>query len=118
MKTTEFNVLNTFSDDGNLNMLEDTDAINQGLKTLLLTNQLELFGDPNFGSIFNSLTYTQLTDVVKDILSDNLYSMIKAYDNRVTIKNITFEMLETSIIIYIGYILNEKESTASITIGG
>lgn len=98
---TAINVRDTFDDDGNLTLLQDEDAINQCVKVLLLTTIRELFGDPGFGSQLRLLIFKNMTDVLKDILTDHLTSTIVTYDRRITINNIDIEYDNIDMICYI-----------------
>lgn len=102
MKITTFNVKNTFSNDGNINMLSGIEAINQCLITMIMTQKNELFGDPEFGSILHEKTYNLANSILKDILKDNLLKLISSYDNRIEVEKID-----------IGYI---NQNTAKIDI--
>lgn len=88
---TTFNVDNTFSTSGNLNMLTDGEAVCQCLDVLLKTSVRELEGDPSFGSILLGNTFQQMNDMLKDIVFDDITGIIYKYDKRIVVNSLNLE---------------------------
>lgn len=116
MEITTFDVRNTFDDDGNLVMKSGIPAINEGLKTLIMTTRSELLGDPTFGSKLQELDKTNLSEILKDILQDDLREIIGIFDPRITISNIVIENdhIKAKSIINIEYLYESEKAWVSI----
>lgn len=116
MAVTTFNVRDTFDADGNIVMFAGNSAINQCLKVLIQSARKELFGTPQFGSKLNELSFSTMSPILEDILTDHLLEIITQYDRRVEVQHIgiTFDHSTATANITIIYKYGTVESSVTI----
>ena len=61
------------------NIVEDLEATKQNLKLVLHTKRGELFGDPYFGSTLIKYMFEQNSQILADIVVDEIYSIILTF---------------------------------------
>ncbi|MBR3090672.1 MAG: hypothetical protein IKH10_01605 [Bacteroidetes bacterium] len=116
MAVTTFNVRDTFDTDGNLVMLSGNSALNQCLKVLLQSARKELFGTPQFGSKLKELAFTNMSDILMDILQDHLKEIVGEYDRRVEIEDIQIYFDQSNAVCYIDLYYSYETSISNVTI--
>ena len=114
MNVTTFDLLNTFGTDGKTKMLQGAPAVNQCLKTLLLADRGELFGDPVFGMNFKEYGHRLNTYVIRDMVSDEVTRSILRYDARIETTENELSNAEAAVLINVGYRI--KTETGNLTI--
>lgn len=74
-------------------LLKDKEAVKSNLILLLSSDRSALLGDPYFGTIIKSLIYNQNDYILRDILIDEIYTVILNFlpQVRVERKDITVE---------------------------
>lgn len=117
MKISTFNIPDTFTFDGNVDMLEGTDAVNKCLEMLVKVNKGELGGDPDFGSNFLIYCYEQNTDILNDQVTDDIVMSVSRYDDRIDINDndIHTERQEEKILVNCNYYLKSEDSRLGIS---
>lgn len=119
MKITTFNVLDTFSYDGNLNMKSGVYAVDQCMSTLLQTPEGELRGDPAFGSLLRQYLHYQNSAILQDFVRDNILSQASRYDHRITINNNNINISKSEAVMNIAiqyYIQSQFANLSEFTI--
>lgn len=67
-------------------LIADHDAIKNNLILLLYSDKLSLFGDPNFGTAMNNTIFEQPSMAIKDLIIDELMSVIITYMPSIYVK--------------------------------
>lgn len=116
MNVTTFDLLNTFGTDGKTKMLQGAPAVNQCLKTLLLAERGELFGDPVFGMNFKEYGHRLNTYVIRDMVSDEITRSILRYDARIESTENELSNVEATVIINVGYRIKTETGTVTIQV--
>lgn len=78
---------------GDVGTLSGEAAVKQSLKNLILTNYYEKPYLPKYGGNLNSYLFEQAVPIVKQILNEEISSIIKLYEPRVELNSISVELL-------------------------
>lgn len=116
MAVTTFNVRDTFDADGNLVMLAGNSALNQCLKVLIQSARKELFGNPQFGSKLHELSFSNMSPILEDILTDHLLEIIGEYDRRVEVQHIGIDFDHNTATAYINITYKYETVESNVTI--
>lgn len=86
-------------------LLQDNSAAINNLMLLLASDKRTLFGDPFFGTELKKYLFDQNSNVVKDIVIDQIYSAIITYVPQIIIKreDIDIKQEKTSLYASIKY---------------
>ena len=74
-----------------LQKLEDTSAINQSIKNILLTNKGEVPFEPLFGSKINGLLFEPMSPVTDIMLKNEIKFALKNFEPRIRINSINID---------------------------
>lgn len=91
--------MSTFSDidkdflptnEGDINILEDIDSINQSIRNIILTpiGARTIYDDPQFGSGVNKLLFEKANDITALLLENEISNAISNFEPRVNIISI------------------------------
>lgn len=113
---TTFDVINTFDLDGNIVIKTGIQAINEALRTLLLTTRSEVLGEPGFGSKLQELDKTNITGVLVSILEDDIISAINTIDTRIQVDSVEIKRGSdaSKCMITISYIYESEYAAVNI----
>ena len=76
-----------FSKNGDRTLLmQDHEATFSNLKLVLASYKGELFGDPEFGSDFKRRLFEQDTPILRDLIIDDIYSVITTFMPQLVLK--------------------------------
>lgn len=83
------------------NILEGKDATMSNLKLLLGTEKTGLFGDPYFGTILKRMIYQQNDRILRDIVTDEIYTTIITFmpQVRLTRKDVRISIEKNALIV-------------------
>lgn len=104
--------LSTVNPDANSWRLYDIELIKQDIINHFHIRQGEKLSDPSFGTIVWDVLYEPLTDTVRNLIIDNVSSIVN-YDPRVAVDNIIVDSYENGIQIecvltYLTYNISES----------
>lgn len=60
-------------------LVEDKKATEQNLKLMLLSDRGALFGDPYFGTLWRKLIFDQNSEILRDIIIDDILTSIQTF---------------------------------------
>lgn len=81
-------------------IVTDHEATSQNLKSLLLSEQGELVGDPYYGVKLKKYLYDQNNYVLKEILIDELYTQIATFMPQLHIQRSDIDITQDGSVLY------------------
>jgi hypothetical protein len=87
MKITTFSFPDTFSNDGNINLKNGVNALNQNLGLMVKCQRPQLRGDPTFGTDIINQKFQQNTAILRSCIKDDIIILTERYDTRVLMGN-------------------------------
>lgn len=76
------------------NTIEDKKATLNNLKLLCASGQGELFGDPFYGPGIKKYMYSQNSKLLKDVITDELYTQINVFMPQLYVQRKDIEILQ------------------------
>lgn len=80
---------------------KDHEATLSNLKLLLGSTKTGLFGDPYFGTNIKKLMFEQNNNVLRDIVIDEIFTVITTFMPQITIKRNDIEVVSNRETVYI-----------------
>lgn len=85
----------------------NADAINQHLKLLILTEQDEIPFLNNISADVRNLLFQPYSEHIKNTLNDVIENIVRQYEQRITISEISNEFYGNDLTVTINYIINQ-----------
>ena len=82
------------------NLVEGHESTSQNLILTLYAEKSSLFGDPYFGSNIKKMIFEQNNNVLRDILIDDIYTVISNFMPQVRVERKNIEIVFDNAIIY------------------
>lgn len=73
-------------------LVEDKKATEQNLKLMLLSDRGALFGDPYFGTLWRKLLFDQNSEILRDIIIDDILTSIQTFMPQLLVKREDIEV--------------------------
>ena len=88
-------------------------SINRSIALILLTGKGELVGNPAFGSNLKRYQFSEVTEDVKALLTDEIIQSVMEFENRIVLNNSMIDISQSGdrVHIRIGYILKNSSLT-------
>lgn len=74
-------------------LVEDKKATEQNLKLMLLSDRGALFGDPYFGTLWRKLIFDQNSEILRDIIIDDILTSIQTFMPQLLTKREDIEVI-------------------------
>lgn len=74
--------------------VENTKAINNSIKNILLTRKGSVPGRPKFGSDLHTLLFTQINSTIINIAKNMIFHALTEFEDRIQITNIDIKNVE------------------------
>lgn len=78
---------------GSTKLKYDNDATRQNLLLLLMSTKQSLLGDPNYGTNIKKLIFEQNSNILKDIIIDDIYSNIQVFLPQIKVQRKDIELI-------------------------
>lgn len=82
-------------------VVKDHEATSQNLKLMLLSDRGSLFGDPYFGTLWRKLLFNQNSDILRDIIIDDILTSIQTFMPQLLVKREDIEVTSDKYTVYI-----------------
>ena len=88
-------------------------SINRSIALILLTGKGELVGNPAFGSNLKRYQFSEVTEDVKALLTDEIIQSVMEFENRIVLNNSMIDISQSGdrVHIRIGYMLKNSSLT-------
>lgn len=86
---------------GSTKIKYDRDATRQNLSLLLMTTKQSLLGDPNFGTNVKKLIFEQNSNILRDIVIDEIYSNIQVFLPQIKVQRKDIELVAQGNTLYV-----------------
>ena len=85
----------------------------RSIALILLTGKGELLGNPNFGSNLKRYQFSEVTEDVKALLTDEIIQSVMEFENRIVLNNSMIDISQSGdrVHIRIGYMLKNSSLT-------
>ena len=86
---------------GSTKVKYDRDATKQNLLLLLMTTKQSLLGDPNFGTNIKKLIFEQNSNILRDIVIDEIHSNIQIFLPQIKVQREDIELVAQGNTLYV-----------------
>ena len=86
---------------GSTKIKYDRDATKQNLLLLLMATKQSLLGDPNFGTNIKKLIFEQNSNILRDIVIDEIYSNIQVFLPQIKVQRKDIELVAQGNTLYV-----------------
>ena len=83
------------------NIVSDREATLTNLKLLLLSDRGGLLGDPYYGTLIKKMMFEQNTPLLKDILIDEIYTVILQFMPQILVKRSDIQIVQRGTTVYL-----------------
>lgn len=86
---------------GSTKVKYDRDATKQNLLLLLMATKQSLLGDPNFGTNIKKLIFEQNSNILRDIVIDEIHSNIQIFLPQIKVQREDIELVAQGNTLYV-----------------
>ena len=86
---------------GSTKIKYDRDATKQNLLLLLMATKQSLLGDPNFGTNIKKLIFEQNSNILRDIVIDEIHSNIQIFLPQIKVQREDIELVAQGNTLYV-----------------
>lgn len=86
---------------GSTKIKYDRDATRQNLLLLLMATKQSLLGDPNFGTNIKKLIFEQNSNILRDIVIDEIHSNIQIFLPQIKVQREDIELVAQGNTLYV-----------------